>query len=99
MSEYRDQQYNHGGPLREYDKRVRAGRLRNDEHQRTLVQALQDLHDHLMKYNPDKVVEPTIESLQPKKKSFLSIGGGSAWLDVSTCCRLAYRKSGLGPLA
>ncbi|KAK5737236.1 ATPase [Elasticomyces elasticus] len=86
MAEYREQQYDHGGPLREYDRRVRAGKLRNDEHQRTLVQALQDLHDDLMKYTPDKVVQPTIESLQPKKKSFFGSifgGGGTETLKMT----------------
>ncbi|KAK3115122.1 ATPase [Teratosphaeriaceae sp. CCFEE 6253] len=78
MAQYRQQQYDHGGPLREYDRRVQAGQLRNDEHQRMLIQALQDLHDDLMKYNPARVVQPTIESLQPKKKTFLGslFGGG-----------------------
>ncbi|KAF2774278.1 mitochondrial ATPase [Teratosphaeria nubilosa] len=60
------------GPLAQYDARVRSGRLRDDEHQRTIIQALQDLHDTLLGYNPPKVVHPTIESLQPKKKSFFS---------------------------
>jgi len=78
MAEYRQQQYNHRGPLQEYDARVASGRLRDDEHQRTLIQALQDLHDTLLNYQPPKVVQPTIESLQPKKKSFLGslFGGG-----------------------
>ena len=85
MAQYRQEQYNHGGPLREYDRRVQAGRLRNDEHQRTLVQALQDLHDDLMGYVPPKVVQPTIESLQPKKKSFFGSlfgGGGTETLSM-----------------
>ncbi|KAK0266283.1 ATPase [Friedmanniomyces endolithicus] len=86
MADYREQQYEKGGPLREYDRRVRAGRLTNDDHQRTLVQALQDLHDDLMNYTPSKVVQPTIESLQPKKKSFLGSlfgGGGSETLRMT----------------
>lgn len=78
MAEYRRTEYNHKGPLQEYDARVQSGRLRDDEHQRTLVQALQDLHDDLLKYTPPKVVQPTIDSLQPKKKSFFGslFGGG-----------------------
>ncbi|KAK4548226.1 hypothetical protein LTR36_010096 [Oleoguttula mirabilis] len=78
MAEYRHSEYTHRGPLQEYDARVQSGRLRDDEHQRTLVQALQDLHDDLLEYNPPKVVQPTIESLQPKKKSFFGslFGGG-----------------------
>ncbi|KXT15657.1 hypothetical protein AC579_6125 [Pseudocercospora musae] len=58
------------GPIAEYDRRVESGRLRDDEHQRTIIQALQDLHDALCKYRPPKVVKPTIASLTPKKKSF-----------------------------
>lgn len=58
------------GPIPEYDARVQSGRLRDDEHQRGLIYSLQDLHDTLAKYVPDKVVKPTIESLQPRKKSF-----------------------------
>ncbi|KAF2725894.1 hypothetical protein K431DRAFT_214672 [Polychaeton citri CBS 116435] len=78
MTQFREQEYGRGdGPLAEYDRRVKAGKLRDDEHQRTLIQALQDLHDTLISYNPPKVVHPTVESLQPKKKSFLgSIFGG-----------------------
>jgi len=77
MADYRRDNYGHG-PIGEYDRRVKAGRLRDDEHQRTLIQALQDLHDTLLAYKPPKVVHPTIESLQPKKKSFLGslFGGG-----------------------
>lgn len=65
------------GPIAEYDARVQSGRLRDDEHQRGLVQALQDLHDRLRTYKPPKVIHPTIESLVPHKTSFLgSIFGG-----------------------
>ena len=71
--------------MAEYDARVHSGRLRDDEHQRTLIQALQDLHDTLMTYKPPKVVHPTIESLQPKKKGFLgSIFGGSSGGTIQT---------------
>src|ERR1700761_3187300 len=69
MADYRQQEYKRTGPIAEYDARVHSGRLRDDEHQRSLIQALQDLHDTLMKYKPHKVVHPTIESLQPKKRS------------------------------
>ena len=80
LAELRRKEYNQHGPMAEYDARVHSGRLRDDEHQRTLVQALQDLHDTLMGYKPSKVVHPTIESLQPKKKSFFSsmFGGGAS---------------------
>lgn len=66
------------GPIDEYDERVISGRLRNDEHQRHIIEDLQNLHDRLAKYTPPTVVKPTIESLQPKKKSFFGsmFGGG-----------------------
>lgn len=64
-------EYPTAGPIPEYDARVQSGRLRDDEHQRGLIYSLQDLHDKLAKYTPDKVVKPTIESLKPKKASFL----------------------------
>jgi predicted ATPase len=45
-----------------------------------IIQVLQDLHDMLEDYHPPKVVHPTIESLQPVKKSFLGslFAGGSS---------------------
>ncbi|KAI9839175.1 MAG: hypothetical protein M1819_003168 [Sarea resinae] len=58
------------GPMNEYDARIASGRIRNDEHQRTIIQSLQDLHEMLKDYNPPKVVHPTIESLKPKTRSF-----------------------------
>jgi protein AFG1 len=70
LEEVRKHTYIGRGPIAEYDARVQSGRLRDDEHQRTLIQSLQDLHDVLTHYNPPEVVRPTIESLQPKKKSF-----------------------------
>lgn len=77
MAEYRKKEYA-SGPLAEYGERIKAGKLRDDEHQRNLIQALQDLHNALLLYRPPKVVHPTIESLQPKKKSFFGslFGGG-----------------------
>lgn len=51
---------NHG-PMQEYDSRIRSGMLQEDEHQRHLVQALQDLHEML-----NEVAFPTA------KHSFLS---------------------------
>ena len=53
------------GPLDEYDERVQSHQLRDDEHQRTIVQTLQDLHDMLRDYRAPKVVHPSIESLMP----------------------------------
>ncbi|MCJ1277308.1 Palmitoyltransferase zdhhc13 [Puttea exsequens] len=60
------------GPLDEYDERVHSRRLRDDDHQRMIVQSLQDLHDMLKDYNAPKVVHPTIESLKPPPRSFIS---------------------------
>ncbi|KAL8779812.1 MAG: hypothetical protein Q9194_001237 [Teloschistes cf. exilis] len=60
------------GPLDEYDERVHSHRLRDDEHQRTIVQSLQDLHDMLADYRAPDVVHPSIESLKPQSRTFLS---------------------------
>ena len=44
-----------------------------------LIQALQDLHEMLAQYNPPPVVQPSIDSLQPKAPSLFGrlFGGGS----------------------
>lgn len=60
------------GPLDEYDERVHAGKLRDDDHQRTIVQSLQDLHDMLKDYHAPKVVHPSIESLKLPSRSLIS---------------------------
>ena len=60
------------GPLDEYDERVRSHQLRDDEHQRSIVQTLQDLHDMLIDYHAPKVVHPSIESLMPPSRSLFS---------------------------
>ncbi|KAL2050536.1 hypothetical protein ABVK25_009205 [Lepraria finkii] len=57
------------GPLDEYDERVHSRQLRDDDHQRGIVQSLQDLHDMLKDYHAPKVVHPTIESLKPPPRS------------------------------
>ncbi|KAF2864463.1 AFG1-like ATPase [Piedraia hortae CBS 480.64] len=65
------------GPLAEYDRRVQAGRLQDDTHQRSVVESLQALHDELKNYNPPEVAMPSVESTLPKKKGlFGSIFGG-----------------------
>ena len=61
------------GPLDEYDERVHSRSLRDDEHQRTIIQTLQDLHDMLADYQPPKVIHPTIESLKPASRSLFSL--------------------------
>ncbi|KAI5463198.1 AFG1-like ATPase-domain-containing protein [Mariannaea sp. PMI_226] len=66
-----------GGPIQEYDRRVEEGKLRNDEHQRGIIQNFQNLHDELRYYKAPPVVHPSIESLKPVKKSvFTSLFGG-----------------------
>ncbi|KAH8709994.1 AFG1-like ATPase-domain-containing protein [Phaeosphaeriaceae sp. PMI808] len=66
------------GPIDEYDARVDAGRLRDDEHQRGLIKNLDDLHNMLASWTQPTVIQPTIESLQPPKKSFFSIFSSSS---------------------
>lgn len=60
------------GPMAEYNARVHSGRLRDDDHQRTIISELQTLHDTLTSYTAPKVVHPVIEDLQPAKRSFFS---------------------------
>ncbi|KAJ4210406.1 ATPase [Fusarium falciforme] len=64
-----------GGPIPEYDRRVEMGKLRNDEHQRGIIQNLQNLHGELRNYNAPPVKHPSIESLKltPKKSVFSSL--------------------------
>lgn len=64
------------GPIQEYDRRVAEGRLKNDEHQRGIIQSLQHLHDELRHYQARPVVHPTLESLKPSKGLFSFFGGG-----------------------
>ncbi|KAK4159834.1 AFG1-like ATPase-domain-containing protein [Cladorrhinum sp. PSN259] len=66
------------GPIQEYDRRVEAGRLRNDQHQRGIIQSLQHLYEELQHYQARPVVHPTLESLKPSKSFFSSwFGSGS----------------------
>ena len=60
------------GPLNEYDERVQSRQLRDDAHQRGIVQSLHDLHDMLKDYNAPKVVHPSLDSLRPPSRSLLS---------------------------
>ncbi|KAI9753764.1 MAG: putative E3 ubiquitin-protein ligase [Chaenotheca gracillima] len=62
---------NDWGPMNEYEDRVEAGSLRDDEHQRGIIQSLQHLHDDLKDYTFPPVVHPQIESLKPHHSSFL----------------------------
>lgn len=64
---------NHG-PIQEYDRRVKAGRLREDQHQRGIIQNLQSLHDDLVKYQAPPVVHPNLDSLKPAKSLFSWFG-------------------------
>ncbi|KAL7950007.1 AFG1-like ATPase domain-containing protein [Trichoderma barbatum] len=69
------------GPLEEYDRRVDAGILRNDEHQRGIIESLQHLHNELRNYHAPPVVHPSFDLLKPVKKSVFSSlfgnGGGA----------------------
>ncbi|KAK3318864.1 AFG1-like ATPase-domain-containing protein [Apodospora peruviana] len=67
------------GPIQEYDRRVDNGLIRNDEHQRGIIQSLQHLHDELRHYKARPVVHPTLESLKPHKPSLFGwFGGGNS---------------------
>ncbi|ORY05840.1 mitochondrial ATPase [Clohesyomyces aquaticus] len=61
------------GPIAEYGARVESGRLRDDEHQRGIIQNLEDLNQMLSHYTQPPVQQPTIQSLQPPKKSLFSM--------------------------
>lgn len=64
------------GPIQAYDRRVGGGLLRNDEHQRGIIQSLQHLHEELRHYHAPPVVHPTLESLKPTKSLLSWFGGG-----------------------
>ncbi|KAL6710925.1 ATPase [Coniothyrium glycines] len=66
------------GPMDEYNARVESGQLRDDEHQRGIIKNLEDLHVMLASYTQPPVKQPTIESLQPPKKSFFSFLSSSS---------------------
>lgn len=66
------------GPLKEYNERVHSRRLREDGHQRTIIENLQDLYETLAEYEPPEVRAPTIEELQPPPKSFFGSLFGTA---------------------
>ncbi|PGH06421.1 hypothetical protein GX51_02433 [Blastomyces parvus] len=66
------------GPIQEYEARVQSGKLRDDAHQRDIIQHLQDLHEMLRSYTPPTVVRPTLESLEnpePKASFFNTLFG------------------------
>ncbi|CEJ84260.1 Putative Mitochondrial ATPase [[Torrubiella] hemipterigena] len=66
------------GPLEEYDRRVIEGTLKNDEHQRGIIESLQHLHNELRDYHAPDVIKPIMESLKPKKSMFQSLFGGGS---------------------
>lgn len=51
------------GPMQEYDLRVAEGRLRDDPHQRGIMQSLQHLHDELRDYTAPPIIHPDISTL------------------------------------
>ncbi|APA13099.1 hypothetical protein sscle_10g078690 [Sclerotinia sclerotiorum 1980 UF-70] len=57
------------GPMKEYNARVASGQLKDDEHQRGIIQNLQHLHDELRYYHAAAIVHPTLESLKPPPTS------------------------------
>jgi protein AFG1 len=64
--------------MEEYDDRVARGTLRDDEHQRGIIQSLQHLHDELKNYSAPPVVHPSLESLKPPSTSiFGRLFGGA----------------------
>ncbi|KAL2262266.1 hypothetical protein VTK26DRAFT_1948 [Humicola hyalothermophila] len=65
------------GPIQEYDRRVASGVLRNDEHQRGIIQSLQHLHEELQHYEAPPVVHPTVDSVKPTKSLFSWFGNSS----------------------
>ncbi|KAK3307377.1 AFG1-like ATPase-domain-containing protein [Chaetomium strumarium] len=62
------------GPIQEYDRRVANGMLRNDSHQRGIIQSLQHLHEELRHYRAPPVVHPTLDSVTPQKSLFSWFG-------------------------
>ncbi|KAK4240539.1 AFG1-like ATPase-domain-containing protein [Achaetomium macrosporum] len=65
------------GPIQEYDRRVANGLLRNDEHQRGIIQSLQHMHEELRHYQAPPVVHPTLDSVKPNKSLFSWFGGSN----------------------
>ncbi|KND93058.1 Protein AFG1 [Tolypocladium ophioglossoides CBS 100239] len=61
-----------GGPLEEYDRLVEASILRNDAHQRGIIESLQHLHNELRDYDAPPVVHPSLDLLKPAKRSIFS---------------------------
>ncbi|KAF9914477.1 hypothetical protein BX616_008223 [Lobosporangium transversale] len=48
--------YIFSGPMAVYNELIGQGSLKEDDFQRTIIETLQDLHDRLMKYNPEPIV-------------------------------------------
>lgn len=60
--------------MQEYDSRVAAGRLKDDPHQRGIIQSLQHLHDELRAYTAPPIVHPDLSALtNPTASSSTSI--------------------------
>ncbi|EEP77799.1 conserved hypothetical protein [Uncinocarpus reesii 1704] len=75
------------GPIEEYNLRVQSGRLRDDDHQRAIIERLQDLHQVLKGYDPPTVVHPSLADLNaPRKSSFFDtlFGRGSKSSGITT---------------
>ncbi|PFH55538.1 hypothetical protein XA68_18082 [Ophiocordyceps unilateralis] len=77
------------GPLAEYDRRVEAGVLRNDEHQRGIIESLEHLHNELYNYHRPPLVRPSLDRVKnPARLSVLSTLFG----------RAAATTSSIGPI-
>lgn len=58
------------GPMEQYNQWVANGRLKDDEHQRDIVQVLQNLHAELKTYQAPRVVHPHLAAPPPKLSIF-----------------------------
>lgn len=55
-----------GGPIDLYRSRVQAGILREDAHQVTIVNKLQDMYNHLVYYNPTPIIHSQPHRVEPQ---------------------------------
>ncbi|WEW59357.1 ATPase [Emydomyces testavorans] len=59
------------GPMQEYDARVQAERLRDDDYQRAIIQHLQNLHEVLREYDPPEVAHPSLAKVHSPHRTSL----------------------------
>ncbi|KAJ6490280.1 AFG1-like ATPase [Mycena vitilis] len=58
-------------PLSRYNRLVRSGALRGDDHQTRIIEKLQNLHDKLVHYDPPRILRPPPPSLFARLRSSL----------------------------